>query len=183
MNVRVISGRAGIEMNAATIRNIIASDNDTVVFDLSGLNISSAMVSRSALHQLANAGIGVSVALPQGTITLDSNALAQFISIANSSNITFRISEVRLDQMPGFAERLIPGSTVFQPSISVGSRSIRSFEDATVTISLPLNNAMHSAAFGMDALGLVPLNAYHNVATGLLEIETNHLGMIVISPN
>jgi len=183
VTVRIIGGRAAVNIDARTVRNIVERGDDAVTFDLSDLDIVSAAVPRSALRHFANADMGVEVALPQGVITLDADAVAEIVTAAHTASIVFRIVEIDEEQVsPALAARVPSGAVVHQVSISAGSRSIRSLENATITVSLPFDGTPPVPVWRIGVGGiLIPVsNVSFDTTTGLATFETSELGLFVV---
>jgi len=182
VDVRVVGYRAAIQLDASTIREIIATDDNRVTFDLSDLDITSASVPRSAIRQFADAEMDIDIALPQGVISLSAEAVAVIAATAHTSNIVFRITALDDARVPAaLAARMPEGATVHQVSISAGSRSIRTFNDAVVTVSLPFDSVPPVAVWRTGVGGsLIPVESEFNEASGLVSFDTNELGMFIV---
>ena len=181
-NVRITGERAVVQLTTALVEEIIATDEDVATFDLTSLDITSAVIPRSAIRQFVGADMGIEMAMPQGTITLSANALEALAQQAHTANITFRITEMIDTRLPAsLAARLPEGAVAHQVSISSGSRAIRDFGDATVTISLPFEGLPPVLVWRVGVGGrLIPIEAEFDEVSGVVVFDTNVLGMFVV---
>lgn len=181
VNVRIVAGRAVVQLPARVIRDMVedAGNNGEVTFDLSGLDIVSAAVSRFAFRQFAAAGLRLEVILPQGTMALDAEAVDFVATRAHTANVVFRIQEILETQKPLSLLAVLPaGATVHQTAISAGSRTFRDFEDGSLSVSLP-------AAAASQVFAVVPgirlVRVPSTVAGGEVTFDTSGLGLFVVS--
>lgn len=181
--VRIIGSRATIQPTAAAISRIAASSYDTAVFNLSEMPVDSASISRITVRQLAAADMGIEVSLPQGVITLDEEAVAALAAQAHTQTIVLRITEFEEGQLPSLmAARLPAGAIAYQVSVSSGSRAIRDFGDASITVWLPFAGNPPVAVWRMGPGSvLVPVpGAVFEPSTRLVRFTTSQLGIFVV---
>ncbi|MCL2373368.1 MAG: endo-1,4-beta-xylanase [Defluviitaleaceae bacterium] len=183
VNVHVTGERAIAQLGADTVRDIAEYDGDVVTFDVSNLDIISFSITRTAVRQLANADMGIEVALPQGVISLDEEAVAILAAQAHAHTITFRITEINEEQLPPQMAALLPaGAIVYQASISSASRPIRDFSDAVITVWLPYDGVPPVAVWRIGPGGRLILitGSVFDAATGLVRFTTSQLGLFVV---
>jgi len=181
VNAQITGGRATVRINAGTVRNIIASDESVVEFDLSNLNITSAGIPTFAIRQFANADVGMEIALPQGTISLDPDAVAVLAAQAHTHIVVFRITEIHEEQLSAaLAARIPEGAVVHQVSISSGSRVIRDFGDEMITVTLPFDGDPPVYVWRIGTGGsLIPLEIL-DTSNGFVTFITDVLGLFVV---
>jgi len=178
VNVRVTGDSAAIQLTAALVNGMAEGNDAAVSFDLSGLNVTSATIPRFALRSFAEAGKSVEIKLPEGTLSLNSEAAKAIGSLAHTVSVRFRINTVPQNRIPAALLAVMPrGATIHQAAIAAGSRSVRTLENGaiSVTISAPASANVWGVAPGAR---LVAMNA--QVTGGNATFETRTLGLFVV---
>ena len=176
--VRIVDSHGTVEFaSPAAITGIVTDSCDVAVFDLSGLNITSASIPRATVRALARADLGLEVLLPQGEIALSPEAVEVLAASAHTFNITFRITEIDEDRLPEAVLATLPaGAAVHQVSVTSGSRVFRSLGGADMSVVLPSDAASVSRLALL--LDLVPVAS--SVSGGNVEFGTRELGLFVL---
>jgi len=183
VDARIVSNVATTIVTAADRAAMIAS-GDVITVDASAHDIEALHIPRIAIAAFAAAGNSLEVVLPLGAITVGPEALAVLANNRNI-NITFRINEVDIEDVP-VAARIVPANaTLFQVAIAAGSRMFVSF-DQDVTVSIPGGANDTASSIRVQRTGrvgirhiLVPLASRH--AAGELTFSTDTLGLFVVA--
>ena len=180
--LRIVNGRATVQLTANAVRDLIAASNDYVEFDFSDLNIVSLSIPRSVMRQIAAAGLGMDVILPQGAFLLDTETVAKLAAEAHTNAVTFRITEIVSMQMTPALAGIIPaGASVYQVVISAGSRVFNHLDEVSVIVVLASPGATATVQ-RVSRIGLRTrlLPVYSAVESGVVVFDTNELGLFVV---
>jgi len=168
---------------ASTVTEIINnSGGGTATIDLS--NVQSAtetIIPAAALSSIANAGLDVELKLPQGTITLDADALASAVEQAGGENISVGLSALGVSDLNSEQRSAVKDNdVVFSITVSSGEQAIRSF-DGTLTVTVPYTGPLPAAVWYLNAEGeLEKLDSVYDPVTRTVTFKTNHLSLYVV---
>ena len=163
---------------------IEAAKNDTATLDLSKVaGATSAAIPAAALQNLANAGLGVEIKLPQGTVTFDADA-AKSAAQASGANISLSLSLPSVLSLPIEQRSAVKGSdVVFSITVASGSQSITSF-NGTLTVNVPYNGPLPAAVWHLDNAGnLTKMDSSYDPVTKTVTFTTDHLSLYVVGQN
>jgi len=175
-------GTATLDLPASKVTEIIGKpQNGAAVLDLSKVSgVSGAALPKSALSQFAGAGLGVSVKLPQGTVTLDAKAAKDIAAQAGDANVT--ISLKAADQSSLTAEQraaIKPGDLVFNVSVSSGAQAIHNF-DGSISVTVSYNGPLPTAIWYLNDAGVLEqMDSVYDPVTKTITFTTSHLSLYV----
>ncbi|MCL2285338.1 MAG: copper amine oxidase N-terminal domain-containing protein, partial [Firmicutes bacterium] len=169
ITARVVDGRAVFNLSTNEVRRIIADSNEAAIFDLSEMDVTSVLIPRQTVRQLAAAELGIKVVLPHGKILLDADAANSLGQLAQNNNIVISIEE---SEQP----------LTFYISISAGRQEINTLR-GVIIISLPYEGPLPVYVWRLDEYGelvLVKAGANFNEYTGRVEFATNTPGTFIL---
>ena len=186
-----ISGTAvTVSITDQDLSQVIASAGNTgnVVIDVSGLNnVTSAVIPSKVITAVNGAedATGLTVALPGGSVGLDSDALAAVAAAAGGADVTMSVETVDTSKLSESQQAVlgnqISNAIVVDVSIMAQGTAISSFDGGTVTISVP-----YEPEEGTDTSKLVvwyladdgtisPVEGAYDPATKSFVFKTSHL--------
>jgi len=153
-----------VELNLTTVRNA-----------------TNAQISIEALTQVADAGIGLTVRLPEGTITLDTSALATAVEDADGYSLVVTLTEVgRAPLTTTQLDAVELTDLVFEITITAGNRYIRNF-GGTLTVSVPYSGELAPTVWYLDDIGEMHyVESEFSPADELVTFTTTHLSKYVL---
>lgn len=173
-------GTADLSLSTSKVNDIIdKSKEDEAVIDLSKVRgITGASLPTSALKAFEEAGLDITVKLPEGTITLDKEAAASVTEQA-SSTITIEIEEATPPSLTKEQRETInEDDLVLDINIYSGTRKITNF-GGTLTIQVPYTGPEPVAVWYLNDQGeLEKLNS--TFEDGVVTFTTDHLSLYVI---
>lgn len=178
------SGAAiSLEMPSGKVSKIIGTAADGVAsLDLSELSeATSANMPQSALFQFADAGLGVELKLPQGSVTLDGNAVKAVAEQAGGDNVSVSLSAVGHSALTSVQSAAINSDDlVFSISVSSGTKAIHNF-DGSITVTIPYDGPTPVAVWYLSDTGeLEKLDAVYDAATKTVTFKTSHLSLYAV---
>ncbi|MDR1299518.1 MAG: S-layer homology domain-containing protein, partial [Oscillospiraceae bacterium] len=141
------------------VAEIIEKAADVAVIELSGVaDATAADVPVAALAKMADAGLAVEIDLPQGSVTLDADAVSSIAEQAGDANVSVALEPVETSSLNEQQQTAVGDAPVFDISISSGDVHITSFDGARVTITLPYTlkageSALYVVVIYVDANG------------------------------
>jgi hypothetical protein len=176
-------GIATLDIPASKITDIISkAKNVTAILDLSKVSGAiSATFPKTALTQLASAGLAVEIKLPQGTVMLDTGAARDIATQAGGTNVTVSINAINQSALTVAQRAAInPGDLVFNISAMSGTQAITNFS-GTITVTVPYDGALPAAVWYLDSAGnLTKLESIYNPVTKTISFTTDHLSLYVV---
>lgn len=173
-------GTADLSLSTSKVNDIIdKSKEDEAVIDLSKVRgITGASLPTSALKVFEEAGLDITVKLPEGTITLDKEAAASVAEQA-SSTITIEIEEATPPSLTKEQRETInEDDLVLDINIYSGTKKITNF-GGTLTIQVPYTGPEPVAVWYLNDQGeLEKLNS--TFEDGVVTFITDHLSLYVI---
>ena len=151
VDIRRSGSRADLALTSAEVRDIINNlDGDTIVFNLGTLdgfeNVREARVPRTVLRRIADAGLSVEVVLPQGTVTLNPEALRYITAVGTGQNISISIGTPSRGLLtPRQRNTIHYSDEVFRLVIMSGRQIIDRF-DGEATVVLPTGGRVYHLA-------------------------------------
>ena len=173
-------GTADLSLSTSKVNDIIdKSKEDEAVIDLSKVRgITGASLPTSALKAFEEAGLDITVKLPEGTVTLDKEAAASVAEQA-SSTITIEIEEATPPSLTKEQRETInEDDLVLNINIYSGTRKITNF-GGTLTIQVPYTGPEPVAVWYLNDQGeLEKLNS--TFEDGVVTFTTDHLSLYII---
>ena len=175
-------GNVTLELQSAKLAEVISKSNRTALFDLTSIaDATAAIFPKPALAALAEAGLGLTVRLPQGTVSLDNTALASIAEQAQGSTVSIslrQVSEAALTSQQRNAVKA--GDLVFDISILSGTQSITEF-DGFLTVTLPYSGRLPVGVWYVsDTGGLEKLNSSYDPVKKTVRFRLTHLSLYVV---
>jgi len=135
---------------------------------------------RSALTQLANAGLNVELRMPQGTMTMSQAAVRSTATQATGTQVTVALSTVTPTALTE-AERLAikTSDIVFRITITSGTQTIATL-DGALTIALPYTGQLPVAVWRLSGGVLEKLASTHNASARTVTFSTSRLSLFVV---
>ena len=135
VSASVSGSTAGISISDRQIESV-ASDGGSVTVDVSGLkNVDSAKLPSSVIGKTEQAGAGLTVALPTGSVALDAKALE---SIGTGKDVTVSVQQTTLtDAQRSAVSALAQVAVVVDVNVVVGTSKQSSFDGGRLTVSIP----------------------------------------------
>jgi hypothetical protein len=183
-------GTAKVDLPTAKVDEIInKSENDIADIDLSKVKgITEAQLPVKAIEQITESDVGLSVALPQGEVTLDVKALTALSETAEGNSITIKVEKlVPAENLNAKQLEVVGDNPVYDISVMSGGQYIRDFGDGLITISIPYKLKAGEKASGIkvyyvDADGNIQqMDAVYDEETQCAIFTTNHLSTYYIS--
>ena len=135
VDASVSGSTAGISISDQQIESV-ASDGGSVTVDVSGLkNVDSAKLPSSVIGKTEQAGAGLTVALPTGSVALDAKALE---SIGTGKDVTVSVQQTTLtDAQRSAVSALAQVAVVVDVNVVVGTAKQSGFGGGRLTVSIP----------------------------------------------
>lgn len=168
------------------IRNIINNtEGDTVSFNFSDLDVSTALIQHQTLRTFAQAGLSVEIQLPLGTITLSPDAILSAVNQGTGSHIWVTMTEAD-NLTPAQEAALQDGEQAVSIGIHSGGqgqsnpRAINNF-DGTLTVTLPYNGPFPASAWYLAADGTrEPRPSTYDAQNNTITFTTSHLSVYIV---
>lgn len=180
VNYTVSGNTANLSLTNTKIAEIIAKSEEEAVIDLSEVkNINSVELSKEALLAFGRAGLGLTIKMPKGSLTLDVDAAASIASQATGSNLRMELKEVAQASLTAAQQQGVEdGSLIFDINIYSADKKIGSFE-GSLTIEIPYGESEHVGVWYLNDAGeLEKLES--TFANGLVTFVLDHLSLYVI---
>ncbi|KXL54224.1 endo-1,4-beta-xylanase A precursor [Anaerotignum neopropionicum] len=167
----------------------IASSKDTVKIDVSKLKVDEVLIPQKIISatEEASGTKGLEVALPEGTVTLDKEALA---AVAGKGDIKISVEAVSPAQLSDAQKAVLGKQTetalVVDVNLYAGGTKISTFGDGEISVSVPYTLQSGESAdsitvwFVKDDGTIEPKEAKYNASAGSVEFTTNHLSQYLI---
>ncbi|MDR1329825.1 MAG: S-layer homology domain-containing protein [Oscillospiraceae bacterium] len=180
-------GAVTVALPDAKVTELLGKSATVAEIDLSGVsNATSAALPKAALTKIADAGLAVEIALPQGSVTLDAEAAASVAEQAGGGNVSVALKSVTASTLNASQRAAAGGATVYDISVSSGSRQITAFGGASVTISLPYTLKSGETASGVAATYIgekgetEKLPSSYDTSAKKVTFSTTHLSLYAI---
>ncbi len=150
------NGTALLNLPEAKLAELIEAGKDgAATLDLSGTGaVTAAELPKAALASMANAGLGVSVKLPTGCITLDEAAAASVAGQAAGESLRISLAPVAANTLTAAQQEAInPGDLLLDISIRSDGRNISSFDGGRLQIQLPYSGPLPVAVWHLNDAG------------------------------
>ena len=179
-------GTATLELPSEKVTEIITAVNaagrSAASFDLrEAPGATRADIPTAAFTLIANAGLGLEIVLPQGTLALNSAAVRSASSQAYSANIEASLFErapasLNVEQRAEVREN----DLVFSVTMSSGGQPVSSFE-GTLSITVPYSGQLPVAAWRLSARGeLEEVESAYNSASRAVTFSVGRLSEFVV---
>jgi hypothetical protein len=180
-------GAVTVSLPDGKVTELISKSSGTASIDLSRVsNATSASLPASALEKLAEAKLAVELRLPQGTITLESEAANSVAAQAGGSRVSVGIKSVTVSLLNAATREAVGDLTVYDISILGGNKQITGFGGASATIELPYTlkageTAPGVSAFYVDGNGnMEKLPTSYDASAKKVKFTTKHLSLYAI---
>jgi hypothetical protein len=180
--VNIANNVATINMPGNIRNQIRNAAEETVSFDLSGIyGLETAVMSRSDWNNFANAGLGMEIAMPAGTLSFDNDAARSVHSRSTGATIASTIYEVNPATLPAQQQNAIGASDiVFRISLAANRNYITEFE-GNLSITVPFEGEPPVGAWRVGTNGeLEQLEATFNPADSTVTFITNRLSIFKV---
>lgn len=180
VNYTVSGNTANLSLTNTKIAEIIAKSEEEAVIDLSEVkNINSVELSKEALLAFGRAGLGLTIKMPKGSLTLDVDAAASIASQATGSNLRMELKEVAQASLTAAQQQGVEDdSLIVDINIYSADKKISSF-DGNLTIEIPYTGSEHVGVWYLNDEGeLEKLES--TFANGLVTFVLDHLSLYVI---
>jgi len=187
VKVTLTKDLAAMEMDKAAIEQL-GSSSGTVSFDFSSLNgVTSASIPANVFGAISGAsGIdGLSISLPDASVTFDSAALAA-IGAAGSGNVTLKATKVDSAALTKEQQALIGDRPVIDLTLTAGSKTVSDFDAGTVKVSVPYTlrpgeNPDAVVVWYLNDKGTLEcINGKYVAASGSVVFTTDHFSKYVV---
>jgi hypothetical protein len=155
-----------------------------VTVDLSeAVNATSAVLDKTALSQLADAGLGLELQLPQGSVALSPEALRSAAAQASGSNVSFSEKAAAAASLNARQQATVKTAAVYDVSVISNGSEIVSFGGGLITVALPYTlrsgeNPAGASVWRLDGDGgLQKMDAAYDALTGRTVFTTDHLSL------
>ena len=135
VSASVSGSTASISISNRQLESVL-SDGGSVTVDVSGLkNVDSAKLPSSVIGRTEQAGAGLTVALPTGSVALDAKALE---SIGTGKDVTVSVQQATLtDAQRSAVSALAQVAVVVDVNVVVGTSKQSGFGGGRLTVSIP----------------------------------------------
>ena len=175
-------GDVTLQLPSAKLTEIIGKSNGTAVFDLSKIpNATAVIFPKAALEALAEAKLGVEARLPQGTVTLDAQAVASVAAQAQGDTVSIGLKQIPAASLSAAQRSAInPGDMVLDITIRSGSQNMMQF-DGALHISIPYNGQLPADVWSLSSAGVLEkLESTYHTATKTVSFRLTHLPLYVV---
>ncbi len=188
------NGKATVTMSTSDLTDVIenANDNDssfiTIAPKVSGtaskITVEIPKTSASSIGSDTNANLKVETDV--GSITISNGALDSIASQASGSTVSISLEAVNTSSLTSAQQVAVGDSLVYDISILSGGKSISSFGESSITISLPYTLKDSEDASGVtvwylnDAGELQQMTCSYDKTTGMATFTTTHLSYYVV---
>jgi hypothetical protein len=176
-------GEVALQLPSVKVDELIDSaSDDTVELDLSGLEgVEKANIPTDALEKIADAGLGVDVKLPEGEISLDSEALQSILEQTGGTDLTMSMTQIRPNEMNEAQGAVLKsGDTVYDITVTSGGQNISQF-DGGFKVTVPYDGSLPAAAWHLDGDGKkIKIEGVYDPLTGTFTFTLPHLSLYVV---
>jgi hypothetical protein len=181
---------AKVDLSTEKIDEIISkSGNEIADINLSQVSgIKEAELPATAIEQLAKNEVGLSVALPEGEVTLSSEAVAALSETAKGSDIVIKVENlVPAENLNSRQLEKVGNSPVYDISVMSGGEYIHDFGAGLITISIPYTLKPGEKASGIKVYyldedgNIQQMSAMYDAKTKCVIFTTDHLSTYYIS--
>ena len=184
VSASVSGSTAGISISDQQIESV-ASDGGSVTVDVSGLkNVDSAKLPSSVIGKTEQAGAGLTVALPTGSVALDAKALE---SIGTGKDVTVSVQQATLtDAQRSAVGALAQVAVVVDVNVVVGTSKQSGFGGGRLTVSIPYalksgeDPAKLAVWFIRDDGTIENKGGSYDAKTGAFVFTTEHLSQYLL---
>jgi hypothetical protein len=176
------SGTATLTLPDNKVTELVEKSSGTASIDLSeATGATSAVLPKTALGKLADAGKAVEIILPQGIITLEPEAAASVAEQAGGANVSVAVKTVAAASLNAAQQAAVKsGDTVVDISILSGTQNITAF-DGLLTAAVPYSGQLPAGAWYLNGAGeLEKLESTYDAATKTLSFKLSHLSFYVV---
>ena len=184
VSASVSGSTASISISDRQIESV-ASDGGSVTVDVSGLkNVDSAKLPSSVIGRTEQAGAGLTVALPTGSVALDAKALE---SIGTGKDVTVSVQQTTLtDAQRSAVSALAQVAAVVDVNVVVGTSKQSGFGGGRLTVSIPYalqsgeDPAKLAVWFIRDDGTIENKGGSYDAKTGAFVFTTEHLSQYLL---
>ncbi|MDR3296292.1 MAG: S8 family serine peptidase [Clostridiales Family XIII bacterium] len=164
------------------IAEIISKSTAAAVLDLSKVNgADAAVLPKTALAKLSDAGLATEIRLPDGTVTLSKEAGADVAKRASGANLSLSLASAAASSLNAAQGAAVKdGDAVFDISVLSGTQTITSF-DGVLTATVPYSGKTPGVWY-LDAAGVLEkLTSRLNAEKKTVSFELpGHLSLYVV---
>ena len=180
----ISGGVATLNMPTAKVNEIIGKAKDgKATLNLSKVSSATAAVlPKAALTQFVDAGLGLEMVFPQGTMTLSNSALASVASQAGGASVNIALKQLKVSDLPVALRSAVKGSDlIFDISVTSGSQVITNLGGGVISVTVPYNGPLPAAVWYLNSDGeLEKLVSAYDPATKTVTFVTDHLSLYVV---
>ena len=184
VDASVSGSTAGISISDRQLESVL-SGGGSVTVDISGLkNVDSAKLPSSVIGKTEQAGAGLTVALPTGSVALDAKALE---SIGTGKDVTVSVQQTTLtDAQRSAVSALAQVAVVVDVNVVVGTSKQSGFGGGRLTVSIPYalksgeDPAKLAVWFIRDDGAIENKGGSYDAKTGAFVFTTEHLSQYLL---
>ena len=181
VNYTASGGTASLNLPDAKVKEIVGkSKNGEAVFDLSKASgISEVELPKAALSAIRDAGLGVTLKLPAGTISLDKAAAVSVLEKVPGSSLKVELKKIAASALTADQKQAVKdGDVVIDINIFAGTKKISDF-DGKLSIQVPYSGTQPAAVWYLNDQGeLEKLDC--TFKGGIVSFTLDHLSLYVI---
>ncbi|NLV16520.1 MAG: hypothetical protein GXY50_04825 [Syntrophomonadaceae bacterium] len=175
------NGVATLSMTNTQVDDIISqSQNGQAILDLQAAgNTAAVNIPNNALSSFENANLDVAVRLPEGTATINNEALASILAQAPNADLNLELNTIPTNTLTAAQQAAVKsGDLVFDINILMGSKNITEF-DGALTIEVAYEGELPAAVWYLNDEGeLEKLDC--TFKDGVVSFNLNHLSLYVV---
>ena len=174
------NGTASLSLPTDKVKEIIEKAKGEAVIDLSkAKDVTAAELPKDALAAFGKEGLGVTLKLPTGTVTLDEDAAASVAKQAAGGNLNVELKKVSASSLTAAQQGAVrSGDLVLDINITFGGKKISTF-DGKLTVQIPYTGKQPVAVWYLNDKGeLKKLNC--TFKNGVVTFTLDHLSKYVV---
>jgi len=181
VNYTTSGGTASLSLPESKINDIIAkSKGDEELIDLSKVSgATAAELPKAALTAFGEAGLGLGIQLPAGSITLNQEAAADIAGQAEGGSLKLELKQVAKGSLTDEQKEAVKSNDlVLDINISSGTKKISSF-DGTLSITVPYSGPQPVAVWYLNDKGELE-KLFCTFVDGTVSFNLDHLSLYVV---
>jgi hypothetical protein len=179
----VENGRVTLYLGGLSFEDIIEASEHVITFDLTrtGDDVTSASFPTEALIQMADAGLGVLLILPTGTVFIDDFTIASLGAQAADEIIEITIEEAYQPELTAQQQNaLVVGDTTVRITVTSGDQYISEFS-GSIFVTLPFDGEHPVGVWRLNPDGYrEQLPAEYMADLGAVMFSVNRLSVFVV---
>lgn len=177
-------GNVTLDISSTKITEIINSaKNETVFIDLSKASgATTAIMPTTALNQFAKAGLDVTVKLPQGIFSFDTDTVVSMTGQEGNANISISLKQLKASDLPANQKyEVSDGDLIFDITAQSDSQNLTSFGGGSITITVPYNGKIPVAVWYLNNNGQrEKIDCIYDASAKTVIFTTDHLSKYLV---